>query len=319
VAKQRLRFEERDKGGIPLAEVAAVHRQFRAAISLPGNLGDGFLCAHNPVYRYIRRACLASGFSFTRKNTERYYAFPLMSLDEVIDKRKIPYRNNFVWLEALEKRSPGKFTLTELKRSELQFNYLFHESAHCIAHSLFFSRTRFSHLPKHADSLLQILLGESFANTVEALSAVFAEGEIGSYFLDGNCHFRSSAREVRVIRRCGRIFGFEKTALVLLGSFLYANYLWNKLGRAELARILSFAGLEGTSNRKLVLSLARIGTELSEQFRTTTTQLHLMKLGYPANLQPLMRGDPLLRLRKKGKILAKTRELARIATEGLRL
>jgi hypothetical protein len=316
VASRRLSFGKQDKKGIPLRELIALHRQFRPRGCLPGNLGDGFLCAHNPVYRNIRADSLARGFSFTFRRTGHYYAFPLMSLDGVIERRKIPYRNNFVWLELLEKSAPGSFSLTELKRSELQFNYLFHESAHCIAHSVFFARAPFSRIPKNGDSLLKILLGEAFANTVEALSAVFAEGEMASYFLDGNCHFRSSAREVRAIRGAARRLGFEKVTLVLLASFLYANYLWNRLGPKEIGRVLAFAGL-GAEHKRLVANVAKIGTELSEQFRTTTTQLHLMKLGYPAGLGKLMRQDPLVRLGKAASTRAQARELARIASRGL--
>jgi len=316
VARKRLTFEKRDKNGIPLQELISVHSQFRGRGSLPRNLGDGFLLSQNPVFRSVREEALARGFSFSAKDYSLYYSFPLMSLDFVIERRQIPYRDNFAWLPLLEKSAPGAFTLTELKRSELQFNYLFHESAHCIAHSTFFGRRSFRSLPKNADTLLQILLGEAFANTVECMSAAFAEGEIGSYFLDGNCHFRSNPKEVREIRRCARRFGWEKTARVLLAAFLYANYLFDRIGRGEHARIRHFACLPKDAK---IQRLAKIGTELSESFRTTTTQLHLMKLGFSGELGALMRQDPLARLEKKAKLLVKERAyaLAQIASRSL--
>lgn len=307
---KKLQFEKCDPLGIPLRELIAVHRQFRPGMRLAGNLGDGFLCAQNPVFRNIRQECLRRGFSFTNRESGPYYAFPLMSLDAVIEARRIPYRDNFVWLEILEKQVPGKFTLTELKRSELQFNYVFHESAHCIAHAVFFGRARFSRLPKNADTLLRILLGEAFANMVECLSAVFAEGEIGGYFLDGNCHFRANVKEAKELRRAVKKWGLEKTGRVLLAAFLYANYLVDRLGRKELARIREFAGLEKSAE---ITALAKIGTELSEQFRTTTTHLHLIKMGFPSALGVMMRGDPLLRLEKNAGLRAKALELAAIA------
>ncbi len=313
-SKKRLSFEKPDKHGIPLRELIALNGQFRPKGCLPENLGDGFLLAWNPVFRGIRTEALERGFRFSATDHGLYYSFPLMALDGVIEKRVIPYRDNASWLSLLEKNAPGRFTLTELKRSELRFNYVFHESAHCIAHSLFFGRARFSSLPKNADTLLKILLGEAFANTVECLSAIYAEGEMASYFLDGNCHFRSSEKEVREIRRCARKFGFAATARVLLASFLYANYLFDRLGPAELKRIRVFAGLPaGTELRKL----AAIGTELSESFRTTTTHLHLMKLGFPSNLSPLMRGDPLSRLEKRAQVNEQAVALAAIASRGL--
>jgi len=316
VAKARLTFKTCDKKGIPLAELISVHRQFCSTHSLGDNLGDGYLCAQNPVYLNVRKACLESGYSYSQENHGHYYSFPLMSLDDVIESRRIPYRNNFAWLKILEARAPKKFTLTELKRSELQFNYLFHESAHCIAHSLFFGRTPFSRIKKNADTLMKIMVGEAFANTVEGLSAAFAEGEIGSYFLDANCHFRSNKKEVRAIRAGGKRWGFEKTTMILLLSFLYANYLRDKLGKQELARIRSLAGLEKMAN---ISVLAKIGTELSEQFRTTTTHLHLMKLGFPSDLKRLMNQDPLARLQQPKNHSARdiTWQLAKIASRGL--
>lgn len=316
MAKKRLSFENRDKNGIPLRELIAVHRQFRPRGSLPGNLGDGFLLDQNPVFRNVRETCLDRGFVFSLTGHGLYYSFPLMSLDTVIEKRVIPFRDNFAWLPLLEKSAPGQFTLTELKRSELLFNYIFHEAAHCIAHSVFFGRARFSRLPKNADTLRKILLGEAFANMVEALSAAFAEGEIGSYFLDGNCHFRSSRKEVKEIRRFAKAHGFEKTARVLLAAFLYANYLLEHLGRREQARIREFAGLDKGVK---VGKLARIGTELSEQFRTTTTHFHLIKMGFPASLGPLLRPDPLAALLKKENMKLKEQaySLAAIASRGL--
>lgn len=316
MAKKRLSFEKPDKRGIPLRELISVHRQFRAKGSLPENLGDGFLFDQNPVFRSVRESCLERGFSFTPSDHGLYYSFPLMSLDQVIETRRIPYRDNFAWLPLLEKSAPGQFTLTELKRSELLFNYVFHEAAHCIAHSVFFGRVRFSRLPKNADTLRKILIGEAFANMVEALSHAFAEGEIGSYFLDGNCHFRSSVKEVKEIRRFAKAHGYEKTATVLLAAFLYANYLLDRLGRREHALIRELAGLEKSAK---IEKLAKIGTELSEQFRTTTTHLHLIKMGFPASLGPLMRADPLAVLLKKENMKLKEQvlSLAAIASRGL--
>jgi hypothetical protein len=59
----RLQFEKYDKNGIPLKEVITVHKLFKGAKTLPGNLGDGFLYATNPVFRSIRDEYLKRGFS----------------------------------------------------------------------------------------------------------------------------------------------------------------------------------------------------------------------------------------------------------------
>ena len=305
-----------DKNGIPLSEVLAVHEQFRPRHALPDNLGDGFLLTMNPIYRNLRAEFVKRGFSFTQKDFCFYFSFPLMSLDDALEARKIPYRNNFHWLKLLEERAPGQFTLTELKRSELQFNYLFHESAHFIAHSVFFGDTPPRKVAKNSDSLLKILLGEAFANAVECISSVFAEGEIGSYFLDANCHYRASEKEVRLIRSSAEKFGYAAVVRVLMAAFLYSNFLYEKVGSREKKQIRDFSLVR---EKKSIDTLLRIGLQLCEQFRTTTTHLHLVKTGFPADLDKQMRFDPLARLLKKENIALRDKAylLAEIACRGL--
>ncbi len=310
--KKKLKFQKIDAKGIPLAEVIAVHKQF--STGLKQNLGDGFLLHWNPIYRNIRAAFLERGFTFTDEDVADYFSFPLMALDEVIERRKIPYRKNFLWLEKLERCAPKKFTLTEIKRSELQLNYLFHESAHCIAHSIFFGKKSMGLLPKNQDSVLKILIGESFANTVEAISAALVQGEIGSFFLDANCHFRSNEKEVAIILKFAKKVGFPATAKALLAAFLYANYLNEDFSQLKMKRIAKFALVPSNASLK---RLAKIGLQLSEEFRITTTQFHLAKLGFPFNLQPLMNLDPVDRLLKDVKLHAQAQLLLDILCKDL--
>lgn len=308
--KRRLAFGRLDQKGIPLAEVIAVHEQFRGKNTLPANLGDGFLYAQNPVFRSVRREYLRLGFSFTQHDFCDYFAFPLMALDEVTTAGKIPYRNNAVWLKKIEKATPGTFTLTTLKRSELQFNYLFHESAHFIAHAAFFGKKRVAALPKDQGTLLRIMLGEALANTVECLSAAFAEGEIETYFLNANCHFRANAKEVKVLRRGVEKLGTEAVACILFASFLYSNFLFERLSKKQKTLILTFAK---APKAKLTNDLVHIGLQLSEEFRQTTTPLHLWKLKFPSNLPRLLQFDPLARLLKPENSLLRSQVSALLA------
>jgi hypothetical protein len=212
-------------------------------------------------------------------------------LDDVIAEKKIPYRANSSWLETLHKRAPGKFMLTELKRSELQTNYLFHESGHFLAHSVFFKNRKPQKLPKNSDTLFKILIGEAFANTVEALSYAFVEGEIGNYFLDVNCHFRLNSKETAVLHRVIKKLGLAVAARTLFAAFLYSNFMYEKINERELARISEFVGADAKTIRPLV----KIGLLLSTEFRSTTTQLHLLKLGF-SDPGKWMKEDPIARL-----------------------
>lgn len=313
VRKPKLSFEKFDPNGIPLSELIAVQKQFRVYSRLPENLGDGFLSATNPIFRNIRMEFLRRGFKFTHHDLNGYFAFPLMSLDEAIHARKVPYYRNAPWLEKLEKAAPGKFTLSEMRRCELKYNYLFHESAHCLAHDSFFGRKNIRRVPKNRHALLMVFVGEAFANTVEALSYAFAEGEIGGYFLDANCHFRASEREMLVLRRAVGKIGAERTALVLMGAFLYSNYLFEKLSRRQLGLIDKLAGVEAPA------SLVNIGLQLNEDFRTATTPLHLVKTGFPLDLKKWMKADPVKELLAAKDLRAKAKGLAAIAGRGATL
>jgi hypothetical protein len=284
----------------------AAHRQFTPPLTIKENIGDGFLLALNPVYRAVRKEFRRRGFRFSSAPHPEYYSFPLMSLDDAIARGAVPYRENFRWIEKLEK--VRGFSLTELKRSELQFNYLFHESAHFIAHSVLFGKLKPAQMPKTAGSLLKVLMGEAFANTVECVAFLFAEGEVGGYLLDANCHFRTNEQEKSALLRVVRKTGLRKLTRAVFASFLYANYLYEGVGAKERRFISKLAGVDA----KLLAPAIRVGFELSDIFRTDTTQLHLMKLGFPGDLRELMQGDPVGRLLANKKLLVQFHELIEI-------
>lgn len=302
-----MRLQKLDPSGIPLKEVISLQKKFRPRKSLPQNLGDGFLMQFNPLFRRIREETLKRGFRFTTENVGNYYSFPLMALDEVISQKKIPFRENFSWLERLEKLAPETFTLTEIKRSEIQLNYLFHESAHCIAHAEFFGRI--NRIPQNEISLLKILLGESFANAVECFSAIYAEGELGFFFLEANCHFRANARELKALQRAAKKYGNEIIFLLLICAFLYANYLHEGLSKQEKRKIFSFVGIEPKRELEDIL---QIGLQLDTEFRTSTTQLHLLKLGFGKKLEKYF-CEPMDLLMAHPLVGKKVKELARLS------
>lgn len=297
-------------GGPPVAHLLQAHRQFAPPRTLKENIGDGFLCEFNPVFRALRAEACARGVRFSQRAAPDYFSFPLMSLDDAIDARVIPYHPNARWLARL---APLGFTLGDLKNGELQFNYLFHESAHFVAHSVIFGRRSVSGGPKNADTLLAILVGEAYANMVECLASAFAEGEIYAFFLDANCHFRANEGEVKVLRASLQRFGAPAAARALLAAFLYSNYLRERLSSAELSRVARFAGIPaGPALRRLV----RMGLQLNVKFRTVTTPLHLRKCGFPAESLPrLFAADPLRLLLdpRRARLRGRAGDLADIA------
>ena len=97
-----------------VSELILLQRAHHGPGRLRGNLGDGLLFAKNPFYRRVRLATLARGFRYTTEDPGSYFAFPLAALDTVLEKRRVPYRDNVAALERLERVRPGFFELSDL-------------------------------------------------------------------------------------------------------------------------------------------------------------------------------------------------------------
>lgn len=213
-----------------------------------------------------------------------------MGLDKILAEGVVPYRDNFTCLERLEAQAPGRFGLEAVYRFELGFNYVFHESAHCLAHREFAPITEKS----RSFALLKILLGEAFANTAECLSSAFVTGEIGAYFLKANAHFTLDLEDSALLIRVAREIGFQNTAKALIYSFFYSNSLYLSLGEAERRSIAALAEIKtppGGFER-----LTDIALSLSERFRTETSFLYLIKLGFSQDDFALFQQDPAITL-----------------------
>ena len=294
--RKRLSIPPRPPGEFPIKDVISLHLQFSGPKILPANIGDGFLYATNPVYKNIRDEYLQRGFCFTTKDFCHYFDFPMMCLDDLIAAGKIPVRKNFAWLEILEKSAPGKFTLYDLWQTSPTFNYLFHESAHLIAHDIIFGKLPMNKLPKNSDSLLKIILGEAFANSMELIGSVFGLRGIGAYFLYANSYIFPPPHIVVALRKASEQLDFAPLIKVLMASFLYSNFLYENFTGKELDLIRSFSGAKKKAD---IESLAKHGLHLNKNFRMQTTPMYLKKVGITANFEKLIKFDPLERLLQK--------------------
>jgi hypothetical protein len=78
--------------------------------ALPELLGDSYLYVHNRLYRAVRDQTLAAGYRYSSSPSElsqMYLAFPLLSLERVMEEGMLPYIPTVPVLEAFESRSPG--------------------------------------------------------------------------------------------------------------------------------------------------------------------------------------------------------------------
>jgi hypothetical protein len=299
ISPKKLSFYRCDDKGIPLSFLIQAHCKYdsdkkSSARILKENIGDAFLYHENPIFRNIRDEYLKRGFSFSATDFCDYNAFPFMALDELIDAGKIPYLRNFRWIKRLHESCRGKLSCSELQYLNINYNYLLHESAHFIGHDVFFGRDSLNQITKTVETLLQVLVCESYANTAEAIALVFAKGAFGPYFLRANSYIFYPKEKLALLLSFVEKYGHSSTTRIYFASQLYANFLYNFLDVSEIEKICAFAGLECISE---VETLARIfinsSAGSSVVFRTKTTPFHLLKIGFDYDLLNSIDRDPL--------------------------
>ena len=235
-------------------------------------VGDRYLCRHNPIFANIRAAALRAGYRFSAEDNllwRDYQSCALLTLPQILSGRIIPYHDTGNTFLRLRERYPDAapppfFILGNLKR-----NYVFHEAAHCVAHSVL----------KSGEFVLDAMFAESFANTVERLGAAFHGMSIPDIvFYPLNSYIAPEPQTTTLLEKAGEDAGsFLRFALLFLGSF-EANLAAGGLEQSAFERIVRAidcpAGQEGLARE--IVSLA---FSLNAGFRNNTTPTYFEFLG----------------------------------------
>ena len=270
------------------------HGQRRLAESV----GDGFLYLNNPFFRRIRDATLGAGFRFTLEDEGAYYGFPLIHLDTILSRRKIPYRPSFTALEHLEARRPGFFTLADLQKNRPAPNYLLHESAHAVAFQALFGRPKdVAAALSEPSALVKLMLGESFAMTAEYFAACAVSGQPHAWLFSISSYRRRTQKKQAVGQLLER-HGFDFVGRAVLLAFLYNNFLVDRLDRRQLGALADAAD-PAIARRLTPASLRQLGSALNglmqmdPEFRYDTSRLFLSMFGRSRNIRRELSADPL--------------------------
>ena len=283
-----------------LKKMLDAHRKFSNVDSLSDNLGDGYLLAHNLVYRNVREVALQIGLKFNNVRFHDYEVLPLTQLPKILEEKTIPYVPNVNALQEIEDAAPGVFQLMEAP--PLRANYVCHEAAHGIARKL-----RLDHIgqpggkkiAEQRELALAILLEESFANTAESLLSIYAENEIHQEFLAKNTYiFEDLPSRVR-LKRAVKLIGLEATARLTLLSFLYANMLKPQVSAREFDRVLTLVLMNRPKQRfdltkKETAELKAVflgGFDLDPVFTIRTNGFCLRLMGIKTKLPTLFSFD----------------------------
>jgi hypothetical protein len=264
---------------LKIADLLSIHDSHSSAKGLAHVLGDGFLMGSNPVYRNIRNTALEIGCEFIEA-WPQYLLLPFHELNKIVASKKIPFVAHGRMLRELEAKRPGVFAVEEMPMPE---SYHLHESAHVIAEHLFADFK-----PDDArEKILKAIMCESFANTTDAMSCVYATDELHRLFLAHNCYMHPQKKAMDTMSRLIRDLGLRFTFMLTFFTYVHANFL--REGLAEgLVEDLAARYAPGVELSAKILKdceyHSRIGERLDPRFRVITTEAYLKLEGHDGDI-----------------------------------
>ncbi len=237
-------------------------------MGLANNLGDSYLCLHNPIFRNIRRATIKYNYKYSNQQNDDYQALPLSQLATILSTKVIPYLDNVSVLKQVEKQMPGGAVWDDVS-DNLRKNFLFHESCHAVARVM-------SHEIKNEDKILNMLIEESFANTCELLAVVKAGESSHRVFYEWNSYtalFEAKTNLKKAEEELGREILFK----IIFFGYLHSNYLFDHVDERQLARILKIITQQVISPKqiKTIKALLKICFTLDPRFKEVTTRFYM--------------------------------------------
>jgi hypothetical protein len=271
------------------------HDRYAAPESLSESLGDGYLFRRNPVYRNLRELALGLGFKYTLWSPLEHFSYPLVSLPDILNRHHIPYRDNVTTLRRLESLQPGNFDMSEIEpHSATCRNQALHESAHCVLETVFQKLYGDAWGDSRNEVVFRALYGESFANTVEDMTAMFIGGRLSRFFSKFCVNAHNNSTQIAVQQALLDRFDYRFLFQLTLFGYLHYNFMYEKLGRPELKRCLSLiepAGKITPQHEQLMLAVLQNCMRMSNDARTSTSGFYFKTLGFksPTGLNNLTR------------------------------
>ncbi len=252
--------------------------------ALPKNWGDGYLYNKNSIYRSIRKAALEHGFTYSFAPNSDYLALPLSQLTTFIESKIVPYFDNVSVLAKVENQLP-LVTVWDDVIDNLKQNHVFHESCHAVARAIIANSLK-------TDSILPLMIEESFANACELLGIVDAEDTAHRFFYESNSYI-FILEERSLLKSLIKDIGIETAVQFVLLCYLYSNYLHESLSEKDIDQISQLIGLDRKSikNSKLLRSISKISFQLNPRFQNVTTVFYLRLCGFPVTTKQLQDTD----------------------------
>jgi hypothetical protein len=225
------------------------------------------------------------GYRFSSEDTSLwrdYLMFPLMSLHHILSEKVIPYRDNATTLRRLIDRYPKMALSASYLAGNLASNYAFHESAHCVAHSLLAAlhAAGFNNMTDRERFTLEAIFAEAYANTVETLGTLPQFNSVADLlFYRLNAYIPREAKQTELLEKAFAISGEANRFRMLFLGYFEANLTDKPVDDAVIERI-AFAAAAPLDQMEAVRGMAEVGFGLSKGFRLNTTPAYFAHLGY---------------------------------------
>lgn len=295
-----------------IGRLLELHQNNQTDISLKNNFGDGFLLAKNRFYGDVRKKALSLGFTFSDALNRNYLALPLSQLETILKTKSLPYFDNVNVLIEVEERIPNT-TIWDEVVDGIKKNYLFHESCHTIARS--HSDSIFSSALDKERLILRLLIEESFSNSCELLGIIDIDDSAHRIFYELNSYifmYDDRSQLKKLVQEIGR----GATVQFLMGSYLFSNFLHEKITDADYMALLKLFNLHSSSSeiQKILRSVSKIAFELNPRFRWVTTTFYLRLNGISITSNDLKRVKFLELLKLDERFLKLIQSLSRFET-----
>lgn len=253
--------------------------------ALAGAAGDGFLYRRNLMFARIRDLAIHFGYRFACDDTplwRDYQGLPLLTLHRILGGMIIPYFDNGNVLTRLMEGDPEVALPPQFIVSNVKHNHAFHESAHCVAHTVIrhHGDVLAPACRSHREHLVLVsILVESFANTVETLGAAEDASVSHAVFYALNSYMSSNLKRKKLLERSQDELGSVMTFLLVYLSYVESNFATENANDATYARVRETLGAFDVEE-SLLREMVDIGFGLSQGFREKTTPVYFRLLGY---------------------------------------
>jgi hypothetical protein len=264
---------------VQVADLLAVDERYESENSIPLVLGDRYLYAVNKVFTNIRNEVIARGYRFSNADSRLlrdYQTMPLLMLQEIIERKIIPYVDNVSILQTIIKRTPGLKLPARFIANTLHRNYLFHESCHCVAYYILQENKDFldelCRSEKERFVMISILT-ESFANTVERLSSSAPCPNSHVFFFNLNSYMNYDLNSRQVLQDALEKHGIQRLFRLAFLGYMHSNLRKAKADPATVDRMLTLAWAGSPiseEERKPMDELVNNGYAIHSGFREET-------------------------------------------------